>query len=150
MANFKTLISLLGCLFLIGCSDQEENQFFLDLSADGTQQFHYRNIHDMTLTLSKIQKSIDESGFSPVLKGKFSIENTQRGPFEQAWVAFTVNIIIGDQEIASLQRAGILQEHQMDVQFQHNLPKFGLHPEAIKIRVTPIAWMPSYPLFINE
>jgi len=150
MANFKLYLYAPLLALLLGCIEQEENQFFLDLSSDETKQFHYRDIHNVTLTLSDIEKSIDETGFSPIFKGAFSLENQQYGPFESAWVAFTINILLNHKEIASIQRAGVLQNHKMDVQFQLDLPKFGVAPEKVKIDITPIAWMPSYPLFISK
>lgn len=149
MANFKFVFCVLLSLSLLGCTNQEENQFFLDLSSDGTQRFHYRGIHDVTLTLYDMEKYIDESGFSPLFKGSFSLENTNHGPFESAWVAFNIEILIGKKHIATIQRAGVLQNHKMHVQFKHDLPKFGLKPKQVTVLVNPIAWMPSYPLFIS-
>jgi len=150
MANFKVLFIILIASCVLGCIEQEENQFFIDLSSDETKQFHYRDIHDVTLTLSNLTKSIDESGFSPIFNGSFSLENEQHGPFESAWVAFTINVLVGEKPIASIQRAGVLQNHKMDTQFQVNLPKFGIKSRQIDIQVAPIAWMPSYPLYISE
>ncbi|GAA6135284.1 hypothetical protein NBRC116188_20740 [Oceaniserpentilla sp. 4NH20-0058] len=149
MVNCKSLFFVL-IPFLFGCIEQEEDQFFTGSASDVEKRFHYRDIHNITLSLSQLNKVIDETGFAPIFKGQFSLENTQQGPFEKAWVAFTINILVANKIIASIQRAGVLQDHKMDVQFQHNLPKFGLSEEQVTIKVTPVAWMPSYPLSISR
>lgn len=150
MANFKHACVIITSLLLIGCFNHEENQFFLDLDPDGSKRFHYRDIHTMSLTLSKLETSVNETGFNPILTGRFTLENTQKSPFHSAWVAFTINLLIADKTVATFQKAGVLKQHKINVEFQHNLPSFGIKPEQIKIDITPVAWMPSYPLSISQ
>jgi hypothetical protein len=147
MANFKRLLLILTTA-LLGCSENDETEFFANIPEKERQQFAYQDIHQLSLTLSKLTKDIDETGFSPILKCAFHLEDNQHGPWPQAWVAFNISVLVSNVEITSIKRAGVLQGHSMDIQFQHELPKFGVKPENIKINIKPIAWMPSYPLII--
>lgn len=146
MVNFKPLL-LLPALLILGCYD-DASDFFSDISFDEKKNIEYQNIHQLSLSLSKLTKTIDESGFSPVLKCQFHLENTLHGPWPQAWVAFNIGIFVGDQKVTAIKRAGVLQDHYMDIQFQQELPRFGIDIDKVKINITPIAWMPSYPLNI--
>lgn len=149
MANFKQLI-LTPFVALLGCNDHNDAYFFSSMPLQEKQPFVYQDIHKLALTLSNLTKEIDESGFSPVLKCKFHLENTLHGPWPQAWVAFDISVLVSNTEITSIKRAGVLQGYSMDIEFQQNLPKFGVKPADITINITPIAWMPSYPLIILD
>ncbi len=41
-----------------------------------------------------------------------------------------------------------MQNHKLNVEFEQHLPKFGITQNDLNIRVSPIAWMPTYPLHI--
>ena len=146
MANFKPFM-LLPVLALLGC-DEQRPHFFSDIALDEKNKFAYHEAHQLSLTLSELTKKIDESGFSPMLHTEFHLEDEQHGHWAQAWVAFNISIKVSEQEIVSIQRAGVLQNHSMDIKVQQELPKFGIKPEHIQIHIQPIAWMPSYPLNI--
>lgn len=154
MANFKQnfptylLASLLGALS--GCSETNTESFFAHVPNSANENFAYSDIHQLSLTLSDVTKDIDETGFSPILRCKLHLENAQHGPWPQAWVAFNISVLALDSEISSIKRAGILQDHAMDIQFQIDLPKFGIKPADITISIQPVAWMPSFPLNIID
>lgn len=154
MANFKQnlptylLVSLLGAL--IGCSETNTETFFTHVPSTANEDFAYSDIHQLSLTRSDVTKEIDETGFSPILKCKFHLENNQHGPWPKAWVAFNISVLALGSEVSSIKRAGILQGHAMDIEFQINLPKFGIKPDDIVINIQPIAWMPSFPLNIVD
>ena len=154
MANFKQ--SLPTCVFasffgtLMGCTENDTETFFADVPNVANENFAYSDIHQLSLTLSDVAKDIDESGFSPILKCKFHLENNQHGPWPQAWVAFNISVLVLDSEVSSIKRAGILQGHAMDIEFQIDLPKFGIKSDDITISIQPVAWMPSFPLNIID
>jgi hypothetical protein len=146
MANFK-LFLFLPVVFILGCSEQVPH-FFSDMTLNDTKNFKYQDVHQLSLTLSNLTKKIDETGFSPVLKCAFHLENTKHGPWGQAWVAFNISVLVDNKEVIAINRADVLQNHIIDIEFQHELPKFGVKLKDIKIKIQPIAWMPSYPLNI--
>jgi len=150
MDNFKrVLTAALIFASLTGCSDNNQTDAFFKISVTDQQTVHYRDVHHLTLTISDITKAIDESAFNPVFKCHFQLENINHGPWDQAWVAFNISLQIGSKIIASIKRAGVLQNHIMDIHIQHNLPNFGYDIDDVEVKVTPIAWMPSYPLIID-
>ena len=134
----------------MGCTENNTETFFADVPNVANENFAYSDIHQLSLTLSDVVKDIDESGFSPILKCKFHLENNQHGPWPQAWVAFNISVLVLDSEISSIKRAGILQGHAMDIEFQIDLPKFGIKSDDITISIQPVAWMPSFPLNIID
>jgi hypothetical protein len=146
MANFK-LVTYLSLFFLFGCNEQSPH-FFSDIALDDKNKFAYHEAHQLSLTLSKLTKRIDESGFSPILHSQFHLEDEQHGPWAQAWVAFNISIKVSGKEVVAIKRAGVLQNHSMDIKVQQELPKFGIKPDQVQIQIQPIAWMPSYPLNI--
>lgn len=146
MANFK-LILCLPLVLILGCREQTPH-FFSDITLDEKNKFAYLEAHQLSLTLSKLTKEIDESGFNPILNTAFHLEDEQHGPWAQAWVAFNISILVAGKEIVAIKRAGVLQDHSMDINVQQTLPKFGIKPSDVQIQIQPIAWMPSYPLNI--
>ena len=150
MANFKYGLFIGLSLVLTGCQDDSPSSFFNNLALNTEQKIEYQDIHRLSLVLSDLEKKIDESGFSPTLKCQFQLKDTLNGMWQQAWIAFRVSIVIAKKEIASIKRAGVMEGHTMEIQFQHELPKFGYKPSDIEIIVHPIAWMPSFPLTITS
>lgn len=149
MANSKIILVALSYLFSTGCLDTSLPHFFSDISLDSDNKIQYQDVHRLSLSLVALKKNIDESGFNPILNCYLRLENARKGPWNQAWVAFNISVFVNKHKVASIKRAGILQNHAMEVDIQQQLPKFGLNAKEIKIEITPIAWMPSYPLEIQ-
>lgn len=149
MANSKIILVGVSYLLSTGCTDTSLPHFFSEISMDADNKIHYQDIHRLSLSLVTLKKNIDETGFNPILNCYLRLENAQKGPWNQAWVAFNINVFVNKHKVASIKRAGILQHHAMEVEIQQQLPKFGLKSKDIKIEITPIAWMPSYPLEIQ-
>ena len=148
MLNYKYIATPLAVLFLNGCDDNTEH-FFNSMKLNSeTNQVEYSKLHRMSLNISDMTKSIDESGFSPSLNATFSLTNTQIGAWPQAWVAFTINISIKDKLLGTMTKSDSLHEHSLKVSVNQLLPKFGIKKEDIHIDVSPISWMPTYPLTI--
>ena len=154
MANFKrSLPAFLLAPFigmLTGCAETDTEIFFASVPTHDNENFAYTDIHQLSLTLSGVTKEIDETGFNPILKCKLHLENTRHGPWPQAWVAFNISVLAFNSEVSSLKRAGVLQGHAMDIEFQIDLPKFGIKSSDIAISIQPVAWMPSFPLNIID
>jgi len=146
MPNFKPTLMVLASVLLMACSDSAHFFTSIEEESDG---IHYSDVHKMKLDVTALNKVVDESGFAPVLKCELLIENLQKGPWPQAWVAFNIDIYIKDQKLATLTKAGALESHQLMVFFDQNLPKFGFTVNDIKIDIEPISWMPTYPLSIS-
>lgn len=109
----------------------------------------FSDIHQMNLTIDKMHKVIDESGFSPKLNTQFQLSNPQSSVWSQAWIALNIDILLDGKKLASMQKADVIQDHVLKIEFQQILPKFGIKTKQIEIQVTPIGWMPTYPLHIN-
>ncbi len=100
MHNFNFIIILFIAL-LAGCNNSD-NHFYNDLKLDeSNNQIQYDDIHQLTLEIADLRKTIDESGFSPVLTTSFSLTNNQNKLWPQAWVAFIINIYIKDNKLAT-------------------------------------------------
>jgi len=148
MHNFKLIIALF-IVFSTGCNDID-NHFYNDLELDkSNNQIKYDDIHQLNLEIADLRKTIDESGFSPILTTSFSLTNNQNKLWPQAWVAFIVNIYIKDNKLATMTESGSLHNHSLGVMINQALPKFGIKVTDIRIEVTPISWMPTYPLNIT-
>ncbi|NVK37674.1 MAG: hypothetical protein HWE18_07105 [Gammaproteobacteria bacterium] len=150
MANSKFILAGVSYLLTTGCSEPSLPHFFSDIGTDRDNKIQYQDIHRLSLSLVTLKKTIDETGFNPVLNCYLRLENENQGPWNQAWVAFNINVFVSKHKVASIKRAGILQNHAMEVDIQQDLPRFGLKSKDIKIEITPVAWMPSYPLQIQS
>ncbi len=149
MPNFNRIGFICIAFTLSGCLDLTQEQFFSTTAINQeSQTMEYQDIHKLNLAISMLHKEVDESGFSPKLKSNFELNNLNEGPWAQAWVAFNINIFINDEKIASLTKADVMQNHRLNVEFEQHLPKFGITQNELRIRVSPIAWMPTYPLQI--
>lgn len=150
MRNFKRgLFGVSASLLLIGCG--ESGYFYSDLELnDSTSQVHYHDVHQLKLEVLELTTAIDETGFSPKLKGTLRLENTKRGPWPQAWVALHIDILLNNEPLAELTKADVIENHHMDIFFEQELPRFGISKERIRVQVRPIAWMPTYPLVVGS
>jgi len=147
MRNFSRLFaSLLFVLLASGCGEQ--SGFFSSNDAI-EEQVQYSSTHELQLDIVELTTSIDETGFSPKLKGTLRLENLKRGPWPQAWVALHIDIHLNQQPLAEISRANVIEDHHMDIYFEQELPKFGINKDKITIQVRPVGWMPTYPLVIN-
>ena len=148
MRNFSRFLfgSLVLCL-TAGCSEQAG--FFSDIDKQGAQ-IQYLDGHELQLDIVELSTTIDESGFSPKLKGTIRLENLKRGPWPQAWVALHINIHLDQQPLAEFSRASVIEKHHMDIYFEQELPRFGIKKEKIAVQVRPVGWMPTFPLVINN
>ena len=115
-----------------------------------SQKIEYQDIHQLNLSITNLDNQIDESGFSPVLKSRFRLNNKNGGPWPQAWVAFNINISIKGKKVVSIAKADVMQEHSLHIEFEQNLPKFGIKTDDLTIKITPVAWMPTFPLQIQS
>ncbi len=149
MPNFKVLINGLLSLLLAGCLDMSNEQFFSSTTLnEQSKEVEYQDIHQLNLAISELVKEVDESGFSPKLKSQFTLHNLSGGPWPQAWVAFNIEVSLRGKALASISKANVMQDHSLSVSFEQHLPKFGISQENLTIRVTPVAWMPTFPLHI--
>ncbi len=147
MRNFNYFSSLmLGSIFCVSCTDTQQTGFFNNTSVNQHNQVEFQPIHQLELTISDLHKEIDESGFSPILKSHFQLKNLQHSQWPQAWVVFSINVFIKDLEILSVTQSKALQNNLLQVSFEQPLPSFGINNDQLTIRVTPIAWMPTFPL----
>lgn len=150
MHNFKGItLLLLTAILVAGCSDTGH---FFDTALINTQsqQIEFQAVHQLNLTIEGLNKEVDESGFSPKLKSQFTLSDTTKGPWPQAWVAFNIELHIGNKQLAQITRAGAMNEHTLQVDIEQTLPSFGVKAKDITINVKPIAWMPTFPLNIQN
>jgi len=152
MRSFSNLNAvIISLVFCVACSEQEQAGFFNSHNINQSNQIEFQDIHQLKLTISELHKEIDESGFSPKLKSRFLLSNLQENQWPQAWVVFKIKILLKDLEILSITQSQALQNHQLAVSFQQDLPNFGIDKDQLSIRVTPIAWMPTFPLhFLDQ
>ncbi len=149
MLNFKGVIHGLLIWPLAGCLDMSTEQFFSSTTLnEHSKEVEYQAIHQLNLAISDLVKEVDEASFSPKLKSHFTLHNLNGGPWPQAWVAFNIRILLRGKELARLSKANVMQDHSLTVSFEQHLPKFGISPDELTIRVTPVAWMPTFPLHI--
>lgn len=150
MPNFKACsLAICSVLLLAGC--EKPGYFYNDLELNQeTSQVHYHDVHQLKLEIMELTTVIDESGFSPKLKGTLRLENTKRGPWPQAWVALHIDIMLKNEPLAELTKADVIENHHMDIFFEQELPRFGISKERIRVQVRPIAWMPTYPLVVED
>ncbi len=149
MPNFKVLLN--GCLslLLVGCLDLPKEEFFSSTTVNQkSHEVEYQAIHKLNLAITELVKEVDETGFSPKLKSQFKLNNLNGGPWPQAWVAFNIEVHFKGKQLASISKANVLQNHSLVISFEQHLPKFGIGQEDIDIRVSPVAWMPTFPLQI--
>lgn len=147
MRNFKLLALPILVFLLAGC--QEESHFFVSIK-EQENRINYSDVHTMNLNVTALNKFVDETGFAPILKCELLLENLKHGPWPQAWVAFDIHIYVKGEKLSTITRAGALENHQLMVVFDQNMPKFGLAESEIAINIEPIAWMPTYPLEIDS
>ncbi len=149
MPNFKIIIYVFFTIALSACLDLSQEEFFSTASINKkSSQMEYQDIHKLNLAISMLYKEVDESGFSPKLKSHFQLKNQNEGPWAQAWVAFSIDIYLNEERIASIAKANVLQNHRLKVEFEQHLPKFGISQHELQVRISPIAWMPTFPLQI--
>ncbi len=149
MPNFKVLLNGFFSLLLVGCLDLPKEEFFSSTTLNQkSHEVEYQAIHKLNLAISELVKEVDESGFSPKLKSQFKLNNLSGGPWPQAWVAFNIEVHLKGKQLASISKANVLQNHSLVISFEQHLPKFGIGQEDLDIRVTPVAWMPTFPLQI--
>lgn len=147
MRNFNYLSGLmLGSIFCVSCTDTQQTGFFNNTSVNQHNQVEFQSMHQLELTVSDLHKEIDESGFSPILKSHFQLKNLQHSQWPQAWVVFSINVFLKDLEILNVTQSKALQDNHLQVTFEQPLPSFGINNDELTIRVTPIAWMPTFPL----
>ncbi len=149
MPNFKYVSLILFTLSISACFNFSNEEFFNTSHVnEDSRQIEYQDIHRLNLSITDLNNHIDESGFAPILKSQFILNNKSDGPWPQAWVAFNINIFIKKQKLASIAKADVMQEHSLHIKFEQSLPKFGIKPEDLTIKISPIAWMPTFPLNI--
>lgn len=148
MHSFKILL-IFSAILLIGCNDSGSNFFHEFKQSESDSKIGYDDIHQLNLQMSKPTKTIDESGFSPILTTSFSLTNHKNKIWPQAWIAFQINFYIEDQQLSNITESGSLHQHSLEITIDQALPKFGLNESDIHIIVTPISWMPTYPLNIE-
>lgn len=149
MLNYKPLTY--SCLFvsIAGCMQQDDH-FFHSLNIPEKETvINYKENHKLTLQVMNLSKKIDESGFSPTLLATFTLDNQNKSIWPQAWIAFMVNIRVNDKLLASMTESGSLHQNSLNVEINQTLPKFGVKNKDVSIDITPISWMPTYPLIIN-
>ncbi len=148
MSKFKLITFGVLTLMLTACLDLPKEQFFSTRLNENNQKVEYQDIHQLNLAINGLVKEVDESGFSPKLKTHFSLKDLSDGPWPQAWVAFNIDIFLEDKKLARISKANVMQDRTLTVSFEQHLPKFGISQDEISIRVTPVAWMPTFPLHI--
>lgn len=158
MRNFNTLSATTVIAMVImscsGCMEEPQTDskphFFKSTSINqNSNQVEYLPIHQLKLEARNLKTKIDETGFAPKLIGYVELVNQSKGPWPQAWIAVNVELTIKDRKLATITKAGVLQDHQLSINIDQELPKFGLKTKDIRLSVTPIAWMPTYPLSID-
>lgn len=146
MRNFNYISTfILGSILCTSCTEPQAG-FFDDTNVNQHNQVEFQSIHQLELTVSNLHKEVDESGFSPILKSHFQLNNLQHSQWPQAWVVFSINVFLKDVEILSVTQSKALQDNHLQVTFEQPLPSFGINNDELSIRVTPIAWMPTFPL----
>ncbi len=148
MSKYKLIIYGVLTLMLTACLDFPKEQFFSTRLSDKNPKMEYQDIHQLNLAINGLVKEVDESGFSPKLKTHFTLKDLSDGPWPQAWVAFNIDVYLKDKKLARISKANVMQDRTLTVSFEQHLPKFGLSQDEISIRVTPVAWMPTFPLHI--
>ncbi len=151
MHNFKKISGLIICTVLcVSCLDTPQTGFVNSTNLNQQNQVEFQPIHQLKLTVSDLHKEIDESGFSPILKSHFQLKNLQDGQWPQAWVVFSINVFLKDLKVLSTTQSQALQNNSLRVDFEQTLPNFGIKKDELTIRVTPIAWMPTFPLHFSD
>ena len=149
MRNFKGIALILSVFLLNGCSD--DGHFFdTALINNQSQQIEFQAVHQLSLTIQDMNKKIDESGFSPKFKSQFILSDTSKGPWPHALVAFNIELMLKDKRLAQITRAGAMDNHTLSVDIEQTLPSFGIKEKDITLNVKPIAWMPTFPLNIQD
>ncbi len=148
MPKFKLIIYCVLTLMLTACLDFPKEQFFSTRISEKNQKVEYQDIHKLNLAINGLVKEVDESGFSPKLKTHFTLKDLSDGPWPQAWVAFNIDVYLKDKKLARISKANVMQDRTLTVTFEQHLPKFGITQDELSIRVTPVAWMPTFPLHI--
>jgi len=150
MHNFnQCFYSAILLSFICGCSELSEQGFFSAANSKVNKEVKYQNIHQLKLVISDLYKEVDETGFSPVLRSNFQLNELSESLWPQAWIVFSISIRIKDKELAKITRANAMLNHNLNVEFEQSLPSFGINHKDLDIVVTPITWMPSFPLQIN-
>ena len=151
MRNFKIASAIIiGSALCASCLESQQAGFVNSTNLNQHNQVEFQPIHQLKLTVSDLHKEIDESGFSPILKSHFQLKNLQDGQWPQAWVVFSVNVFLKDLKILSSTQSQALQDNNLRVNFEHPLPSFGIKKDELTIRITPIAWMPTFPLHFSD
>ena len=149
MRNFKLILLSFS---MIGCQDDGQPDLFFDntyVNSD-SNQIIFSDIHQLHLSIGQIKNEIDESGFSPKLNIQFTLSNPHSSVWSQAWIALNIDILLNGKKLASITKADVIQDHALNIQFQQLLPSYGIKTQQISIHVSPIGWMPTYPLHINS
>lgn len=134
---------------MCGCTESPEPGFFSAANNKVNSGVEYQDIHQLKLVISDLHKKIDETGFSPVLKSHFQLNDLSESLWPQAWIVFNISIRIKDEEVAKITRANAMLSHSLNVEFEQSLPRFGIKNKDLTIVVTPITWMPAFPLQIS-
>ncbi len=152
MRNFslsRVAVVIAATLLLAGCKDAP-GYFYDQVKLDPTTaHVQYQAEHHLKLDIIELTTVVDESGFSPKLKGTLRLENAKKGPWPQAWVAMHIDILLNNEPLAELTKADVIENHHMDIYFEQELPRFGISSKHLRVQVRPIAWMPTYPLIIS-
>ncbi len=150
MHSFNLCFYLAVVLSLMsGCSELSEQGFFSAANNKVNTGVMYQDIHQLKLVISDLHKEVDETGFSPVLKSSFQLNDLSESLWPQAWIVFSISIRIKDKELAKITRANAMLNHNLNVEFEQSLPRFGINHKDLAIVVTPITWMPAFPLQIS-
>jgi len=150
MRNSNPTLSLLACLLVLQGCKESPGYFYDQVQLDpATQHVQYHQEHQLKLDIIELTTTVDESGFSPKLKGIVRLENAKKGPWPQAWVAMHIDILLNNEPLSELTRADVIENHHIEIAFEQELPRFGIATKQLKVQVRPIAWMPTYPLLIS-
>lgn len=150
MHNFsKRLVVFLSCAS-VGCMDHSQPLFFDNNHVNSeSNQISFSDIHQLNLSIGEIENTIDETGFSPKLNTRFQLSSAPSSVWSQAWIALNIDVMLDGKKLASMHKADVIHEHVLMIEFQQILPRFGIQARQIDIQVTPIGWMPTYPLLID-
>lgn len=150
MRNFKGLALLIVLAVFAGCYDSDQQFFDSALINNQSNQIEFQSIHQLNLTIEDMKNRVDESGFSPKLKSEFTLSDQTKGPWPHAWVAFNIELSVKGKKLAQITRASAMHNHSLTVNFEQTLPNFGVKAKDVAIEIKPIAWMPTFPLIIEE
>jgi hypothetical protein len=148
MLKYKTYYLAAASLFVSAC-DNNENFFQSIDSSSNRENIIFSEVHKLDLSIDSIVKTINNSGFSPILDASISLRASRSIRWPKAWVTLKINIYSENEIVSSMTKSELFKKNTHTIILSQKLSEFNLDPDDIRIEILPIAWTPAYPLSIQ-